>query len=265
LAGERAPVFSDTAWALFQHLALFAGILLAALISMRGARALAGVSSFSTAVLLMRRFMRQQNAALVLFVVLYAGELVAYTQYGPIVDRYLYPLIPVAGILLLGGIEKPFEVSRSLALVHSAVGWLAVSAFLLAANSLAYDVARFRAGNTAVAMGYRSEVVDAGYEWVGFQAHGIGRLTPTNYGLNWYDEFLPASRPCALISNGPLGGDTLRLIRIDHSAYRQFLYFGPAQPLFLYGMIDAGCPVPPPSVDLGAAIRQRFGDRPMAA
>ena len=49
-------------------------------------------------------------------------------------------------------------------------------ALVLAANSFAYDAARYREGEAAVAMGYTAQTVDAGYEWVG--THGIGPMKP---------------------------------------------------------------------------------------
>jgi len=35
---------------------------------------------------------------------------------------------------------------------------------------------------------------------------------------------------------------------VDRSAYLQFLFFGPAEPLYLYGALVDGCPPPPAAV-----------------
>jgi len=102
-----------------------------------------------------------------------------------------------------------------------------------------------------VAMGYDARTVDAGYEWVGFHATGSGSpgsgpggLDSTN-GATWYKGVLTAVNPCAVLSNSPLDTRNLRLISVDRSAYRQYLFFGAAEPLYLYGVLADGCPLPP--------------------
>ena len=129
-----------------------------------------------------------------------------------------------------------------------AFAWLAISAFVIAANSFAYDAARYRGGEAAVALGYDAQTVDAGYEWVSYHASGVGNSGSGAYGLTWYDDVLSSSRPCAVLSNSPLDGGALRLIRVDRSAYLQYLFFGPAEPLYLYGALVDGCPPPPAAV-----------------
>ena len=155
-------------------------------------------------------------------------------------------MIPAAAILLLRGpATKPARFGASHAFSHAALAWLAISAFVLAANSLAFDVATHRAGEAAVAMGYDARTVDAGYVWVVSHAAGVGGSGANAYGLAWYDDVLMPSRPCAVLSNSPLDNGDLRLIQADPSAYRQYLFFGPWQPLYLYGSLAAGCPAPP--------------------
>ena len=67
------------------------------------------------------------------------------------------------------------DFGRSRALSHASLGWLLVVAFAISANSFAYDFARYRAGQAAVAMGYEANTVDAGLEWVGSHSDGIIR------------------------------------------------------------------------------------------
>ncbi len=100
-----------------------------------------------------------------------------------------------------------------------------------------------------MAIGYDPQTVDAGYEWVGSHASGIGNSSPANYGVTWYDDLLIPSRPCAVISNSPLDGGEYRLLSVDRAAYLQYLFFGPAEPLYLYGALTDACPqpLPPPS------------------
>ena len=71
--------------------------------------------------------------------------------------------------------------------------------------------------------------------------------------LNWYDEFWSSFRPCAVLSNSPLESGALQLIRVDRSAYLQYLFFGPRQPLYLYGALIDGCPKPPTAVSTATA------------
>jgi 4-amino-4-deoxy-L-arabinose transferase-like glycosyltransferase len=247
LSGTRGPIFSAGAWAFSERLALFAAILGAVLVLNWGMRNVIGVRSASTAIAGAIRVARKPEAPLVLFLACYAAELVVSTTAGFPLDRYLYPMVPVAAILLLRGSARPFRLGLSQAGAHAALAWLAASAFVIAANSFAYDAARNRGGEAAVAMGYAAQTVDAGYEWVGYHASGIEDSSSAAVRLNWYDDW-SSFLPCAVLSNSPLDLGTHRLIRIDRSAYLQYLFFGPTEPFFLYGALLDGCPAPPPAV-----------------
>jgi hypothetical protein len=249
LAGARDPVIGAGAWALSGGVAAFAAILAAALALSWGRRNLARVASFLTAMSLATRIARSREGPLVLFLVGYAAELVLYSLVGGLFDRYLYPMIPVSAILLLRGPVRPFLADRTHAIAHGAFAWLAVSAFVIAANSFAYDAARVREGEAAVAMGYDARTVDAGYEWVG--THGSGTPNPTfdPTGFNWWESIWPSFQPCALLSNSAQEIAGYRLVRLNRSAYQQYLFFGPAQPLYLYGALMDACPTPAPAVD----------------
>ena len=142
--------------------------------------------------------------------------------------------------------EEPFHLGRSHALSHGAFAWLVASAFIIAANSFAYDAARFREGDAAVGLGYDATTVDAGYEWVGIHAVGDENETFEPKGLNWWQNLFPSFRPCAILSNAPFDVPGYELVRENPSAYRQYLLLGPAQPLYLYGADLAGCPTPHP-------------------
>jgi hypothetical protein len=248
LSGTRSPVIGETAWALSGQLASFAAVLVAALAFRWGQRNLARVSSLSTAKARAIRIARSRDGLLALFFFAYAAELVAFASISGVFDRYLFLLVPVAAILLVRGPAQPSHFGRSQALSHAAFAWLVASAFIIAANSFAYDAARFRGGEAAVAMGYDAQTVDAGYEWVGYHASGAEEPGSGAYGLNWYDDFWSSYRPCAVLSNSPLDDGTFRLIHADRSAYLQFLFFGPAEPLYLYGAVVDGCPPPPAAV-----------------
>ena len=162
-------------------------------------------------------------------------------------------MVPPAAILLLRGPAEPSHFGRSRVFAHAAFAWLAASAFVIAANSFAYDAARYRGGEAAVAMGYDARTVDAGYEWVSYHASWVWNSGSGTYGLTWYDDAFSSYRPCAVLSNSPLDGGAFRLIRVDRSAYLQFLFFGTAEPLYLYGAVVDGCPPPPAAVAAATA------------
>ena len=248
LSGLREPVIGPIAWTLSGQLALFAAILVASLAFSWGGRNLVEASSVSTAMGRAIRIGRSREAPLLIFLGAYAAELVVVALASGILDRYLFVMVPFAAILLLRGSTGPSRLGRSHAFSHAAFAWLAASAFVIAANSFAYDAARYRAGEAAVAMGYDARTVDAGYEWVGYHARVVGNSGSGTYGLMWYDDTLLSDPPCAVFSNSPLDDGALRLIRVDRSAYLQYLFFGPAEPLYLYGSLAKGCPPPPPAV-----------------
>ena len=245
LSGSRGSVIGANAWALSGQLALFASILVAALALRWCQRSVVGVNSPSTAITRAIRVARSHEAPLLLFLAVYAAELALIASIGPPFDRYLYPMVPVAAILLLRWSGQPSPLGRSRAFAHGAFVWLAASAFMIATNSFAYDAARYRGGEAAVAMGYDARTVDAGYEWVGYHADSAGNTGSRRYGLMGYDDRFMTSRPCAVLSSSPLDADGFTLISVDRSAYLQYLFFGPAQPLYLYGARTDGCPALP--------------------
>ena len=253
LSGARDPVIGALAWALSQQLALFAAILLAALGFRWGDANLAGVDTLRLAGQRALLITRSREAPLLLFLAAYAAEMAVFVAVGPLFDRYLYPILPVAAILLLQGSPRPALYGRSPALAHGALVWLAASAFVIAANSFAYDAARWRAGDAAVAVGYDPVTVDAGLEWVQDHSSTLQDPRPKSYGVTTYDDWYMSPRPCAVVSSGTLELSDYVLIRVDRSAYRQYLFFGPNEPLYLYGAVAVGCPAPPAAETGGTA------------
>ena len=240
LSGARDQVIAPRLWVLSEQLALFSSGLLAALILRWGWRRLYRVGSPPGVLAAALEVATSREGPLVLFLLAYAAELAVFGSLFPLLDRYFFPMIPPLAILLL----RPFgstAPARSLAFSHAALAWLIASALPLAANSFAYDAARWRAGEAAVAMGYAPQTVDAGYEWVGAHQARVDSAAAHSFGLTWYDDLLPSVRPCAVLSNSPLDKPRLALIRVDPSAYRQYILVGPEEPLFLYGFTDAGC------------------------
>lgn len=244
LAGSRPAVIGDVAWGISEQLAVFAAILAAAIALRWCQRNLVLRHPVSSGVALFLRIARSDEGPLALFLVGYAAELALYAFVGGVFDRYLYPMVPVAAILILRRAAGPLGVGRSHAFAHGALAWLIVSSVVLTANSFAYDTARYREGEAAVAMGYTAQTVDAGYEWVGI--HGIGPMKPEFIPteVNWWDDVWPSFRACAILSSSPVEIPAYKLVRVNRAAYKQFLIFGPDQSLYLYGATMEGCPAP---------------------
>jgi hypothetical protein len=246
LSGTRPAVLDDAVWGLSKHLAAFATMLMLVLAIRWGRRRLGSVGSGSSAAAFVIDAARGPHGVLTLFLFTYAAELVVFSQVW-LYDRFLYPLVPIAGILLL---RRPAGVAqgiRSLVFSHAAIAWLAVTAFVIAANSFAYDAARWREGEAAVALGFDAQTVDAGYEWVGYHSSAVAQSGSGTYDLTWYDDALLPAPPCAVLSSSRLDDGARRLIRINAAAYRQYLFFGPEESLYLYGAVADGCPPLPGS------------------
>lgn len=249
LSGERDRLFDGRLWALVEQLAIFAAILVISLTFAWARRRSFRVDSMLVVRSYALQFARGPVAPLTLFLVLFAAELIAYPPFGPILDRYLYPMVPAAAILLLRRRDGKVAIGRTLATSHATVAGLAVAAIALAANSFAYDAARWREGLATVAMGYDAKAIDAGYEWVGYHADGREVSAPEPFVLNWYYEGVQADRPCAIVSNSLLTGTVLTLIHVHKDAYLQFLFLGPSEPFYLYAAATGSCP-PLPSRSL---------------
>jgi hypothetical protein len=92
--------------------------------------------------------------------------------------------------------------------------------------------------------------------WVAFHASGQESTGIHDYGLTEYDDRWPSFRPCAVLANSPMDVPGFQLIRKDVAAYRNYLFFGAAEPLYLYGSTGLGCPAPPQAA-LGDALQVR--------
>lgn len=248
LIGGRDFVIAPRLWLLSEQLALMASVLLAALVLRRASRWLLRIQSPSAVFARVSSAAVSREAPLGLFLLAYAAGLVLYGSLFPILDRYLLPMIPPATVLLLPSVGDVAVSARNRAFAHAAFAWLALSAVLVATNSFAFDVARWRAGERAVAMGYSPQTVDAGYEWVGFHGIGMEVKRTESFDLTWYDDLWPSFRPCAVLSTSPMDDARFQLVRADPSAYRNNLFFGPSEPLYLYGALDTACPTPPRAV-----------------
>jgi hypothetical protein len=181
-------------------------------------------------------------------------------------DRYLWLLaLPLYALLLArpGSADQPAEApvqagatasaggpSYAVGRARLAVGLsavllagLAATSLALLANANAFDAARWRMGELAVARGIPAGTVDAGLEWVAFHATGVAKpYAKAPPGWSRYDAWWPSFRLCAMVSTSPLDLPDLELIEADRAAYRLFLFGGPTKPLYLYRATGADCP-----------------------
>ena len=258
LRGIRDTVIGGRAWAVSAQVAFIAAVFLASLIVHWGQRTIEKVRTIGLKTGLVASTVEGPAGFLKAFAILYALELLAVTSVFSVWDRYLFPLVPVMGILLIRAHGGKVVPGRSLAFSHAALGWLAISAFAINANSFAFDGARWRAGEAAVALGYEDATIDAGYEWVGDHAIGPGTFQDAAYGQAWFEGFMFPQPVCVVILNSPedaanfldksatpLLDETSRTVRVNSEAYRQYLFFGPPKPLYLIGIERSACPTPP--------------------
>ncbi len=242
LAGLRDEVIPTRLWSMSEELARLGAILFAGLVLRWAQRALGDARAPRALLERLIEVGRPTSGLFLAFIAAYAGVLAGaiVLQVIPL-DRYLYPVVPVAAVLVLAGSRRVWAPGRSQVLAHAALLWLGVSALAITANSFAYDTARWREGGAAVAAGYAPGTIDAGYEWVGDHSKGHVNDPPADYGLTRYANELLAAYPCAVVSNSPLADESLTLLRADLAAYQRYLLVGPLEPLYLYGSTDPGC------------------------
>ncbi len=244
LHGSRGPVVAVSVWAISAQIALYAAILVAGLALRWSRQNLSRVNSVATAKELVGRISRGSDGLLVVVLAANIAELLFFSPF-IVYDRYLYPMVPVGDTLILRGSPQPSQIGMSHAFSHAAFAWLATFAAVIATNSFAYDAARWRAGEELVAMGYDARTVDAGYEWVGYHASLGESLSAPATDMTWNIDRWKLLDPCAVLSNSPLNEGNLTPIHVNRSAYRQYLFFGPDEPLYFYGASSAACPAPP--------------------
>lgn len=249
LSGKRPDLFATSWWGLSRQLASLSLVLLVVSVLTWAQPLGQWRVSLPTAIRYVGR-VGGRDGILALFLLAYAVEVLLFAPFS-VSDRYALPFVPAAAILLLHGRPQAFRFGRSLAVAHGALVWLTISASLIAANSFAYDAARWREGEAAVALGYQPRSIDAGYEWVGFHGVAIARPGVPADNTAWSGTRWALINPCAVVSNTELHDAKLRLIHVNRSAYLLYLVVGPEQPLYLYGALTANCP----SLELGSANR----------
>ena len=204
---------------------------------------------------------------LAIFATLYGAGILSWGFFVITFDRYLWLLVlPLYALLLArpdadepastpaaaaaAAATSPGRISiaalpGALAVGLSAIllAGLAATSLVLLANANAFEAARWRMGELAVARGIPAGTVDAGLEWVAFHATGVAKpYAKAPAGWSRYEAWWPSFRLCAMASTSPIDRPDLTLIEADAAAYRLLLWFGPNEPLYLYRAAGAGCP-----------------------
>jgi hypothetical protein len=189
---------------------------------------------------------------LAVYVLNVALGLTAFGLLNLLLDRYLWPAIPVLAVLLLRHPKGPGEpratratgATPPVALVRLAVVAILALATMSAAfllNSNAYDSARWRAGLALVDMGFSAETTDAGNEWV--ESHQTGVVTRSVPAPIWYETYWPEFRLCAFAAaSSPVEIPGQSLLKTDEQAYKLLLFFGPAERFLYYKVNRPDCP-----------------------
>jgi hypothetical protein len=141
---------------------------------------------------------------------------------GRIFDRYLLPLwLPLAvfAARLAGGPAR-----RGTVLVTTVgLTLLAVVSALVTLNAYAFDRARWRTAERLVAEGMSADDIDAGIEWLGWNADeplrpGVERPPVVGW---WDGRMLPGTRRCAVVAASRLQGPGLAPLALV--SYRRYL------------------------------------------
>ncbi|HEX3801486.1 MAG TPA: glycosyltransferase family 39 protein [Solirubrobacteraceae bacterium] len=197
---------------------------------------------------------RNVDPVLGLFTVLTAVATLLVGIAGQLIyDRYWLAVAPGVLAILLSragdaGQRRSTRWGRISAGIAAALATLIIAAVsaALAANSFAFDAARWHAGTRIAAAGVPAARIDAGLEWLGwYSAHGKVSNRDPNWDLygsaGWFST---TKKPCVVLRPQPL----LPPAKLGHGwtlvhtfSYRKYLVFGSAQ-LSAYATHQPGCP-----------------------
>jgi hypothetical protein len=166
--------------------------------------------------------------------------------YRAIYDRYLVPVVIGLALLAVDNLaEAPAAEARTRRrAVWAAVAFVPIVVLGLISATDSQDVTdlRWAGAERLVALGYKPETVDAGFDWVGYHYPGVARpnivvSTPDTYPPASYDAYFPDFVRCAIVSgdsHAPPGYEEVGEVR-----HRRM--FGlRSTTAYLYGNISAG-------------------------
>lgn len=185
---------------------------------------------------------------LIMFAVAVEVGLTVFGLNAPIFDRYYWPIIPVAAILLLrtpaseaASVAEPelrgqARVGRPAAAILALLGVVSV---VFLANSASYDGARWKAATQLAQLGVSPETIDAGYEWVGFHQPDLPLPNDLVSRSTFYEKYWPGRRQCGIVSNvddPPSGAE-----HVGTLDYSLLLFGGPHRQLFVFRLTEPDC------------------------
>lgn len=144
-------------------------------------------------------------------------------------DRYLIPLFPGAGLLLLrplpvGGVPSRRRTMLT-ALVGAATVFLAATSLVVTLSTNTRDAAIWSAASALQVQGISGTTINAGFAWNGYHAttaldrRAAGRRESRYEGQTWIHRF-PRSRDCYVISVSRMTGPQWNLLtRTEHRPY----------------------------------------------
>lgn len=243
--GTRPLLYPTLVWTVIVLAALVAGVALAVRIvtGIRGrSRWRAGGERLAP-----------ERVVLGIFVVGAALSANAYAFVGgPLYDRYLWPAVLGAGILLLSrpGPLMPVPVWRRVMAAVWLVALVTVS-LLGTVEEHTFDVARWEAGEKAVKAGLDPSQVDAGFEWVGWHYDGAA-FGPGDLKISAphrpYLLFFAGVGNCEFVASSKLVEPGVRIVRVLE--YQPAPFLGERR-LYTYRNDFACGLTPPPRKGLG--------------
>jgi len=159
-------------------------------------------------------------------VILFGALVVAVVTNGATYDRYLWPAVLAAAILLLDRYPPPplehwHPAASQVALVVASA--FAIVSLLVTLNSDAFDGARWRL-DTQVA-GVPATAVDGGFEWVGAHATSVDDANASSDATRSYWVAMAGEpAPCVEVSASPV--DRADLVLVRTVTWRTWLLFG---------------------------------------
>jgi hypothetical protein len=245
LPGGRPLLFSPEAWVFINGWALVATVIVLAVGGGVAGMHLRGEGPWSGR---LRSLLGSPIGLLGIYCVAVVLGLSIFGLSRPVFDRYFWPLVtPLAVIFLYRpwrGLSR--DAGRDGVEAFLATGAIASFAFLCVAsvmlmlNSFAFDSARWESGEQLEKLGLSPSEIDAGYEWVGFNATTEFDPYSGVRGDTFYAGWWPRMIRCGIVSSSdvpPLGGRAVGAVN-----YKLNLIVGPEETLYLYVIPAPSCP-----------------------
>jgi hypothetical protein len=178
MPGTRALLLPEPIFTILLALVLFGALLLVVVLATSAARTVGSRGRHRDALAT-----ADARSILVVFVLASMAGVIAVGTINvfPIFDRYLLAVVPFAAALVLDTTPAHDVVSRARRGAQiAAIGSFALLGLVWSTDSAAFDAARWRAGEEAVALGVRPDRVEAGFEWRNvFRSEGTIVLAPS--------------------------------------------------------------------------------------